>query len=144
MSEIQRQLDELLDTMAVLTSLFDEETRALKTRDLDAIPALVSRKISLAQLFEGQLSWLSELRDRLGDEITPDQKAALNDCAERFKQGLLTNVAALDAQRRASERVVSLIIDGVKRATEENGSYSRSSQMSSVSGPLSVALNATF
>ncbi|GIL41484.1 hypothetical protein [Roseiterribacter gracilis] len=144
MSEISRQLDELLDTMEVLMSLFDEETRALNALDLAPIPDLVNRKISLTHLFEGQLSWLSDVRERLPEEIQPEQKRALDESAERFKQGLLANVAAIDAQRRASERVVSLIIDSVKRQTEENGPYARSSQMSSAPGPLSVALNATY
>lgn len=144
MSEISRQLDELLDTMEVLMSLFDEETKALNACDLAPIPDLVTRKVSLTHLFEGQLSWLSDVRERLSEEVEPAQKRALDESAERFKKGLLANVAALDAQRRASERVVGIIIDGVKRATEENNAYARSSQMHASSGPLSVALNATY
>ncbi|MDB5366501.1 MAG: hypothetical protein JWM77_2428 [Rhodospirillales bacterium] len=143
MSEIARQLDELLDTMEVLMSLFDEETRALMANDMKPIPDLVKRKVSLGQLFEGQLSWLSEVRDQL-HELDPARKRGLEECSARFKQGLIVNAAAIDAQRRASERVINLIIDNVKRATEDGGPYGRSSQLSNNPGPLSVALNATY
>jgi hypothetical protein len=143
MNEIARQLDELLETMKELMSLFDEETRALMANDLKPIPDLVNRKVSLGQLFEGQLTWLSEVRDQL-HELDPARKRGLDECSARFKQGLVANAAAIDAQRRASERVIKLIIDSVKRTTEHGGPYGRSSQVSNNVGPLSVALNATF
>jgi flagellar biosynthesis/type III secretory pathway chaperone len=143
MTEITHQVDELLDTMDVLMSLFDEEVQVLKSNDLSSLSGLVDRKTSLSHLFEGQLSWLADVRERLND-LDPERKRALDESAERFKQGLLANVAAIDAQRRASERVIEFIIDGVKRATEDGGPYGRSSQVSGATGPLSVALNATF
>ena len=139
-------LQPLLETMDRLTTMLETENQALTTCHPELVAQTVDQKVLLGRTFERQIQQLGSLKDILMTLPAQDrQRVAAR--AARFQQVAIANQTALEAAQRTAERVVTHIIDAVRRQTNNRpAAYSRPTlaRPRNSAAPISITINQTF
>jgi hypothetical protein len=146
MSDFAIRLDAVFETMDQLTELLEAENQVLAAHRPQEIVLTVDRKLMLTRTFDRQVQQLGDFASCIAALPAPArQQAAAR--AERFRRAARNNQTALDAARRAAERVVGHIVDAVRKQNAPAPiRYGRPTQVPSRSaaGRLSVSLDQVF
>ncbi|MEA1938797.1 MAG: hypothetical protein U9N14_06880 [Pseudomonadota bacterium] len=143
MTATQEPARALLATLEELASALEDETRALVTYDADAYAKAMERKETLTGLYGRQLE---EIKAGGGDLRKSDPALAKGIEAARSRLIALFagNLAAIESASIASERIVSYIVESVRRTAGHGANYTAEAVASGPGHPLSMSLNRTF
>jgi flagellar biosynthesis/type III secretory pathway chaperone len=106
----------LNDTIDQLTRVLDDEVEGVYTRKTDELSKLYHTKSRLLADYTsnvGHLRDLSKTDDRT--ELPAELRASLREKSARLAQAMMRNTKALRVAHEASQQVVNVIIDAVKR-----------------------------
>ncbi|UUX50493.1 flagellar protein FlgN [Nisaea acidiphila] len=107
-------IDAFRESMIGLMKLLNEETELLKKREFKTLDRLQARKRQLAISFEKHQTEMRKHPEVL-EMIPSDDRTALREIYNRFRCALSDNMLALRSSHDAAERVVSLIMESVRK-----------------------------
>jgi hypothetical protein len=116
MSDLADRLTALFATMDQLIELLESENKALVQRRPQDVASGVDRKLMLTRTFEAQMRRCADLKSELAS-LPPALRQQVLARSETFRKTAAANEVALDAARRAAERVVGYIIEAVRTQT---------------------------
>lgn len=102
------------ESMIGLMKLLNEETALLKKREFKTLDKLQARKRQLSITYDKHQTAMRSHPEVL-DEVPDDERAELRDLYQRFRCALSDNMLALRSSHDAAERVVSLIMESVRK-----------------------------
>ena len=146
MNDPRLLLAALLDTVDQLGKILEEENKALARHHPEIVAQSVDRKLMLARTFERQIQQMGSFKLVL-DTLPPEKRERVVDALRRFGKIASTNQTALEAAQRVTERVVTHIVEAVRKQNNfRSMPYSRPSMARSrhTPSPISVSLNQTF
>jgi hypothetical protein len=146
MSDVKKPLDALLDTMDRLTLMLEGENANLKAHHPETIERSIEEKLSLGRTFERQMQQLGSFSNALAS-LPPEEKQEITARAERFRAAVTANETALQAAQRTAERVITHIVEAVrKQSSARQAHYSRPTMARPrrMATPISVSINQTF
>ena len=146
MSDVKQLLPAFLDTVDRLSAILEAENKALAKHRPDLVAATVDQKILLGQTFERQMQQIGSLKDAL-DTVAPEKRKRILDGIRRFGAIAVRNQTAIDAAQRATERIVTHIVEAVRKQDAQRPMpYSRPNLARSrrTASRISVSLNQTF
>lgn len=107
-------IDAFRESMIGLMKLLNEETELLKKREFKTLDKLQARKRQLAISYEKHQTAVRRHPEVL-ELIPSEDRTALRDIYQRFRCALSDNMLALRSSHDAAERVVSLIMESVRK-----------------------------
>ena len=146
MGDVKQLLPAFLETVDRLTAILEAENKALAEHRPDLVAATVDQKILLGQTFERQMQQIGSLKDAL-DTVPPEKRKRILDGIRRFGAIAVQNQTAIDAAQRATERIVTHIVEAVRKQDAQRPMpYSRPNMARSrrTTNRISVSLNQTF
>ncbi|MEQ8332926.1 hypothetical protein [Nisaea sp.] len=102
------------ESMIGLMKLLNEETALLKKREFKTLDKLQARKRQLSITYDKHQTAMRNHPEVL-DDVPDDERAELRDLYQRFRCALSDNMLALRSSHDAAERVVSLIMESVRK-----------------------------
>lgn len=102
------------ESMIALMKLLKEETGLLKKREFASIDKLQSRKRQLAMTYEQHQAEIRKNPSAI-QALGQDERRELRDLYKRFRCALSDNMLALRSSHDATERVVKLIVEAVRK-----------------------------
>jgi len=146
MSDSQQPLDALLDTMDRMTALLEAENADLSAHHPETMVRTIEQKLLLGRTFERQIQQVGSFNDAL-EPLPPEDRQRAVAQAEKFRRAVMTNEMSLKAAHRTAERVVTHIVEAVRKQNgAQQAHYSRPTQAKPrrMATPISVSINQTF
>lgn len=109
-----------VEAMTQLMSVLRHEIDLINTRDFNSLETLQRRKMQLSKSYE---SSQSQLRKDLSvlDALSSEERTELRKLYAAFREAVSDNMLCLKSAYDASDRVVKMIISGVKKSRGANG-----------------------
>ena len=120
MTEPRLVIENFVDTMTQLMELLTAETNILNSNN--ELEPIQTRKLHLSKAYEDAQRKLQEQQNSL-DCLNEDERRDLRDLYKKFRGVLSENMIVLRGSHDATERVIELVIDAVKK---ERGSQTQS------------------
>lgn len=142
-------VQEMMRVAGRLVALMDRETELLTTHQTQAIGALQEEKNGLAMTY-AMLSREIRAEPELLRALSRSLRDELREALKRFDRAARLNAKAIDAARKANERVIHAIVEAATIARAPMGTgYSNSGgrvtpRRPDLATPVSVALNRQF
>lgn len=135
-------LQDMMQTLDTLRSVYEEETKALQVSDIKAFFALQNKKIAAAQDYHAGIAELITRKDEMLD-VHPDMKTIFGRKHDEFSTVARDNMEALDRMRRTVDRLGNRMIRAARdSAARESASYSAKGHMSGGRNkPITMGLN---
>ena len=122
MTEPRLVIENFVDTMTQLMELLTAETNILNNNNYNELGSVQTRKLHLSKAYEDAQRKLQEQQNSL-DCLSEDERQDLRDLYKQFRGVLSENMIVLRGSHDATERVIELVIDAVKK---ERGSQTQS------------------
>ena len=122
MTEPRLIIENFVDTMTQLMELLTAETNILNNNNYNELEPIQTRKLHLSKAYEDAQRKLQEQQNSL-DCLNEDERQDLRDLYKKFRGVLSENMIVLRGSHDATERVIELVIDAVKK---ERGSQTQS------------------
>ena len=122
MTEPRIVIENFVDTMTQLMELLTAETNILNNNNYNELGSVQTRKLHLSKAYEDAQRKLQEQQNSL-DCLSEDERQDLRDLYKKFRGVLSENMIVLRGSHDATERVIELVIDAVKK---ERGSQTQS------------------
>ena len=122
MTEPRIVIENFVDTMTQLMELLTAETNILNNNNYNELEPIQTRKLHLSKAYEDAQRKLQEQQNSL-DCLNEDERQDLRDLYKKFRGVLSENMIVLRGSHDATERVIELVIDAVKK---ERGSQTQS------------------
>ena len=122
MTEPRLVIENFVDTMTQLMELLTAETNILNNNNYNELEPIQTRKLHLSKAYEDAQRKLQEQQNSL-DCLNEDERRDLRDLYKKFRGVLSENMIVLRGSHDATERVIELVIDAVKK---ERGSQTQS------------------
>ena len=122
MTEPRLVIENFVDTMTQLMELLTAETNILNNNNYNELGSVQTRKLHLSKAYEDAQQKLQEQQNSL-DCLSEDERQDLRDLYKKFRGVLSENMIVLRGSHDATERVIELVIDAVKK---ERGSQTQS------------------
>ena len=122
MTEPRLVIENFVDTMTQLMELLTTETNILNNNNYNELEPIQTRKLHLSKAYEDAQRKLQEQQNSL-DCLNEDERQDLRDLYKKFRGVLSENMIVLRGSHDATERVIELVIDAVKK---ERGSQTQS------------------
>ena len=122
MTEPRLIIENFVDTMTQLMELLTAETNILNNNNYNELGSVQTRKLHLSKAYEDAQRKLQEQQNSL-DCLSEDERQDLRDLYKKFRGVLSENMIVLRGSHDATERVIELVIDAVKK---ERGSQTQS------------------
>ena len=136
-----RAMQEMMDTINDLRSVYEAENEALMAADTKAFAALLPQKAEIAHRYQEGAKQMIERREEF-KSVDPDLKKKLQAMQESFSAVTSTNLSALDRVKRGVERLNDRIMKAARdTAQKENVSYSAGGSLNRNDRAVSVGLN---
>lgn len=116
------KVDRTLNATELFSALLDQETLALKAADFKKFESLQDQKFELAQNYQDSILAFEEDLEVLKG-LDESVKEKLRTSYSRFTTASETNQKALNASKKVSERIVTLIMDAAKKTVAEGPNY---------------------
>ena len=114
MTEPRLIIENFVDTMTQLMELLTTETNILNNNNYNELGSVQTRKLHLSKAYEDAQQKLQEQQNSL-DCLSEDERQDLRDLYKRFRGVLSENMIVLRGSHDATERVIELVIDAVKK-----------------------------
>lgn len=114
MTEPRKIIENFVDSMTRLMELLIKETDILNTSQYNELEPLQTRKLQLAKAYEEAQNRLQQDANVL-DYLTTEERADLKALYKKFRGILSENMIFLRGSHDATERVIKLVIDAVKK-----------------------------
>ena len=118
MTEPRTIIENFVDSMTGLMELLTEETDILSNSQYKELEPLQTRKLQLAKAYEEAQNRLQQDANVL-DHLTVEERADLRALYKKFRGVLSENMIFLRGSHDATERVIKLVIDAVKKERGE-------------------------
>ena len=122
MTEPRLVIENFVDTMTQLMELLTTETNILNNNNYNELEPIQTRKLHLSKAYEDAQRKLQEQQNSL-DCLNEDERQDLRDLYKKFRGVLSENMIVLRGSHDATERVIELVIEAVKK---ERGSQTQS------------------
>ena len=122
MTEPRLVIENFVDTMTQLMELLTAETNILNNNNYNELEPIQTRKLHLSKAYEDAQRKLQEQQNSL-DCLSEDERQDLRDLYKKFRGVLSENMIVLRGSHDATERVIELVIDAVKK---ERGTQTQS------------------
>ena len=122
MTEPRLVIENFVDTMTQLMELLTAETNILNNNNYNELGSVQTRKLHLSKAYEDAQQKLQEQQNSL-DCLSEDERQDLRDLYKKFRGVLSENMIVLRGSHDATERVIELVIEAVKK---ERGSQTQS------------------
>ena len=122
MTEPRLVIENFVDTMTQLMELLTAETNILNNNNYNELGSVQTRKLHLSKAYEDAQRKLQEQQNSL-DCLSEDERQDLRDLYKKFRGVLSENMIVLRGSHDATERVIELVIDAVKK---ERGTQTQS------------------
>src|SRR5581483_1664878 len=117
MSDSKQLLSALLETIDGLTKILETENEALASHHPEIVARSVDQKLTMGRTFERQMQQIGSLKDAL-EPLPADKREKIVAGIRRFSEIAQTNQVAIAAAQRATERVVTHIVEAVRKQNE--------------------------
>ena len=114
MTEPRLVIENFVDTMTQLMELLTAETNILNNNNYNELEPIQTRKLHLSKAYEDAQRKLQEQQNSL-DCLNEDERQDLRDLYKKFRGVLSENMIVLRGSHDATERVIELVIDAVKK-----------------------------
>ena len=111
---LAQNMASLTDAMVQLIALIEAENEALAQHHPERIALSVDRKLILGRTVERLMEQIGPLKSATL-QITEPERRRIVSLVQRFRAVGEINQTAIDAARRAAERVVTHIVDAVRK-----------------------------
>lgn len=127
----QRAAEEMLSIIVDLQTVYDQETAALKSMDVDGFMAMQDQKIAAARRYESAAAQFLK-RQREMQALPNGIKAKLADMQNAFADMVHKNRTALERMQRTTKRLGETIQDAAKTAIQKrtNSIYGQNGALS--------------
>lgn len=123
MSAALARAEGLIDAMDRLASLFEEENRAVRGRNLKQLGEMAEKKGILLRAYEDAVRTV-----RLDMEgfkaLDPEMKERLRGTGRRFAELAAENAGIVQAAAQATQSVVDTLVASIKQVRADDGPYS--------------------
>ncbi len=116
-------LKDVMRTITILDSVFDEETKILKKADMDGFMALQDRKIAAAQMYESHMQQMMARKKELA-MADPSLKERLKAQYEEFSKSSAKNILALERMQRSTDMLGDRIRSAAIKVAQSQRGYS--------------------
>ena len=130
MTEARLIVENFVDSMTHLMELLIKETSILNDKDFDGLESIQSRKLHLSRVYEDAQKRLQEQRDSVNC-LNEEEREDLRKLYKQFRGVLSENMIVLRGSHDATENVIKIVIDAVKKSFPKsifhidcNGGYS--------------------
>ena len=108
-------LQHFVESMSQLMALMRQETDLVREKEYDQVERIQRHKVKLTQAFE---THQTAIRQDLGvvETLSDEERAELRSLYQAFREALSENMLALKAAQDATEKMVNMIIGGVRKA----------------------------
>jgi len=109
-----------VESMTQLMAVMRHEIDLVKSREFAKLEDVQRRKLQLAKTYEEHQAHLRKNISAL-DSLTGEERADLRRLYTVFRETLSENMLALKSAHDAADRVVKMVIDGLKKARGVTG-----------------------
>ena len=114
MTEARLIVENFVDSMTHLMELLIKETSILNDKDFDGLESIQSRKLHLSRVYEDAQKRLQEQRDSVNC-LNEEEREDLRKLYKKFRGVLSENMIVLRGSHDATENVIKIVIDAVKK-----------------------------
>ena len=136
-----KALQEMMETIDALRSVYEEETKALQEADTKRFTTLLNRKLEIAHNYQAGAAQMLERREEF-KKTDPELRRKLLQAHENFTTLSSNNLDALERSKKAvqrlGDRIMSVARDAVRK---ESVTYGASGDLGSSQRPVSIGLN---
>jgi transcriptional regulator of heat shock response len=102
-------------SMTQLMALMRQETDLVRSKQYDQVERIQRHKVKLAQAFETHQRAIKENLSAV-ETLSTEERSELRSLYQVFRETLSENMLALKAAQDATDKMVKLIINGVRKA----------------------------
>lgn len=113
--ETRDMIQQFVETMTQLMALMQREIDLVKQKSFGEIEKMQRQKAQLSKAYQAGQTRLQQDISVL-NALNGEERSELRDLYARFRETLVENMLALKAAQDATDRVVKMIIGGVKKA----------------------------
>lgn len=137
-----KALQEMMDTIDSLRTVYEEETDALIKVDTMRFLQLQERKIETAATYQSRMEQTLKRREEM-KKADPSLRERLLKKQEEFAAVADTNLKALDRMRNCVQRLSGRIMSAARRAAVSKNTinYSAGGSLNGVNRPVSIGIN---
>ncbi|MBI2235336.1 MAG: flagellar protein FlgN [Micavibrio aeruginosavorus] len=137
-----KALQDMMQTIDTMRSVYEEETQALRVADLKAFFALQNKKIAAATDYHAGIAELISRKEEILD-VHPDLKNIFNRKHSEFSAVAADNLDALTRMRRTVDRLSHRVMQAARdAAVRDSVNYSaRGSMNNPRNRPITMGLN---
>lgn len=116
------RVESLLESMALLRAVIDEENALLDRRDFAGVKELTDRKTALVRRYEDS-SREFRLDAEAREALDPDERALLIEASTAFDAAAADNAIRLNAHMTVTQHVVDAIVSSITHAKQRESGY---------------------
>lgn len=119
-------IQHFVESMTQLMALMRQETELVRNKKYDQVERIQRHKVKLTKSFEGHQKALQKDLSVV-EQLSSEERSELRSLYQAFRETLSENMLALKAAQDATDRVVKMIIGGVRksRGLPEEGAQPR-------------------
>ncbi len=135
-------LQDMMQTLDSLRTVYEEETKALQLSDIKAFFALQNKKIAAAQNYHAGIAELVERKEEMLF-VHPDMKSLFSRKHDEFSTVARDNIEALDRMRRTVDRLGNRMVRAARdSAARDSVSYGAQGHLTgSRNKPVTMGMN---
>ncbi len=108
-------IQHFVESMTQLMALMRKETELVRDKQYDQVEKIQRHKVKLSQAFEIHQRAIKENLSAI-DTLSTEERSELRSLYQVFRETLSENMLALKAAQDATDKMVNLIISGVRKA----------------------------
>jgi len=122
--DARKRMDDLIAITTRLIDVLEREHEILIERRHADLNGLLDEKETIARVYQARVMGLQEHPDQF-EGLEPDDRDELRALAKKADNLIRVNARMLEAAMYASKRVVDLVAEAVKDASNPTGAYSQ-------------------
>lgn len=108
-------IQHFVESMTQLMALMRQETDLVRNKKYDQVEKIQRHKVKLSQAFETHQNAIQKNLSAV-ETLSSEERSELRSLYQMFRETLSENMLALKAAQDATDKMVNLIISGVRKA----------------------------
>ncbi|WP_420566472.1 hypothetical protein [Thalassobaculum sp.] len=113
--EPRELIQHFVESMTQLMALMRQETELVRNKQYDQVERIQRHKVKLSQAFETHQRAIKQNLSAV-ETLSAEERSELRSLYQVFRETLSENMLALKAAQDATDKMVNLIISGVRKA----------------------------
>ena len=122
-SDPRRAIQEMMDTIDVMRSVYERETEALEKLDTKGFLSIQDEKLQTANVYKARIEEIMARKNEMR-EIDPSMKKELERSQAKFSELAAKNLTALKRMQRTTERLGGTIQKIAKDSVNKQNTFS--------------------